>query len=304
MTHRPPLAAIFVVPLIAALVLTLFAWPAAKVGPRDLPVGVVGSQPLAAEGFEVHRYATEAQAREAITEREIYGALAGGKVLVASAASPVVAQLLGHGKPVEDVVPAKKASNALGASVLPLVLGGVLTGLVVSLIGGGLARRTGLLAAGAVLTGVTATFVVQTWLEVVGGDWLANCAVLSLTVLAIAATIAGLHPLFGKAGAALGAATMIFIGNPFSGAATSPELLPSGAGTLGQLLPPGAGANLLRSTGFFDGAAAGGPLTVLVAWTAFGFALLGLSALAHRAAPGALGDDRITRRYAYSSGRS
>ena len=37
--HRPPLAAILVVPLVAALVLTLFAWPAAKVGPRDLDVG-------------------------------------------------------------------------------------------------------------------------------------------------------------------------------------------------------------------------------------------------------------------------
>ena len=56
-THRPPLAAILVVPLIAALILILFAWPSAKVGPRDLPVGVVGAQPFAAPGFEVHRYA-------------------------------------------------------------------------------------------------------------------------------------------------------------------------------------------------------------------------------------------------------
>ena len=59
-THRPPLAAILVVPLIAALVLTLFAWPSAKVGPRDLPVGVVGAQPSPPAGFEVHRYANEA----------------------------------------------------------------------------------------------------------------------------------------------------------------------------------------------------------------------------------------------------
>jgi hypothetical protein len=286
-THRPPLAAILIVPLIAALVLTLFAWPSAKVGPRDLPVGVVGSQPFAADGFDVHRYRSEAEAREAIEAREVYGALAPGKVLVASAAAPTVAQMLTHsaqGAPVEDVVPATKASNALGASVLPLALAGVLTGLVASLIGGGFWRRAGSLVTGAVLTGLGATAIVQSWLDVVGGDWWTNAAVLGLTVLAIAATISGLYALLGKAGIALGSLTMIFLGNPFSGVATSPEMLPTTAGWLGQLLPPGAGGNLLRSTGFFDGAAAGGPLTVLVAWVLFGLTLLGVASLRERRA--------------------
>lgn len=80
-THkRPPLAAILIVPLIAALVLTLFAWPSARMGPRELPVGVAGppalEQKLAAAGdaFAVHRYRDEAAARAAIKDREIYGA--------------------------------------------------------------------------------------------------------------------------------------------------------------------------------------------------------------------------------------
>ena len=281
-THRPPLAAILVVPLIAALILTLFAWPSAKVGPRDLPVGVVGGQPFAAPGFEVHRYGTEAEAREAIEDREIYGALTGSKVLVASAASAPVAQMLTHaaaGAPVEDVVPATTASNALGASVLPLVLGGTLTGIVVAALGGGFWRRAGLIATGSVLTGLAATVIVQSWLGVVSGDWWANSAALSLTVLAIAATVTGLQALLGKLGVALGALTMVFVGNPFSGVATSPEMLPSGAGTLGQLLPPGAGGNLLRSTGFFDGAAAGGHVAVLAAWALLGFTLLAAATL-------------------------
>ena len=76
-----------------------------------------------------------------------------------------------------------------------------------------------------------------------------------------------------------GALTMIFVGNPFSGVATSPEMLPTGAGTLGQLLPPGAGGNLLRSTGFFDGAAASGHIAVLAAWALAGLALLAASRL-------------------------
>jgi hypothetical protein len=286
-SHRPPLAAIVIVPLIAALILTLFAWPNAKVGPRDLPVGVVGSQPFAAPGFAVHRYPSEAAARDAISDREVYGALAGSKVLVASAASAPVAQLLTHaaeGRPVEDVVPAPRAANALGSSVLPLVLGGILTGVVAALLGGGFWRRTGLLVTGSVLTGLGATLIVQSWLGVVGGDWWANGAALSLTVLAISATVAGLHALLGRAGFALAALTMIFIGNPFSGVATSPDLLPTSAGTLGRLLPPGAGGNLLRSTGFFDGAGGGEHIAVLALWALFGLALIALSRL-RRPAP-------------------
>jgi hypothetical protein len=37
---------------------------------------------------------------------------------------------------------------------------------------------------------------------------------------------------------------------------------------IGQLLPPGAGGNLLRSTGFFDGAGGAEHLTVLAVWAA------------------------------------
>jgi hypothetical protein len=67
---------------------------------------------------------------------------------------------------------------------------------------------------------------------------------------------------------------MILVGNPFSAAAAAPELLPQPIGGLGQLMPPGAGANLLRSTGFFDGAGAAEHVAVLVVWT-----LVGLTAL-------------------------
>jgi hypothetical protein len=70
----------------------------------------------------------------------------------------------------------------------------------------------------------------------------------------------------------LGALTMIFIGNPFSGVGAAPELLPGPVGGLGQLLPPGAGGNLLRSTGFFDGAGAGDHAVVLAIWAVAGLA--------------------------------
>lgn len=291
--HRSPAAAILVVPLVVALVLTLFAWPAAKLEPRDLPVGVAGpaaaigpieEQLEAREGaFELHRYAGDAAAREAIEDRDVYGAFVatpqGPKVLTASAGSQAVAQQLTHaadeaGATVEDVVQAGPQATGLASSVLPLVIAGILVGVVAALASSRGLGRAGLVVAGSVLTGLAATAIVQGWLDVIGGDWVANAGVLSITVLAIAATLAGLYAVVGRAGLAIGALTMIFVGNPFSGVGSAPELLPEPAGTIGQLLPPGAGGNLLRSTGFFDGAGASGHLTVLAIWTLAGLSLL------------------------------
>jgi hypothetical protein len=63
---------------------------------------------------------------------------------------------------------------------------------------------------------------------------------------------------------------LMFLGNPFSGAASAPRMLPEPVGTIGQWLPPGAGTTLLRSVSFFDGAAATGPVLTLTWWAALG----------------------------------
>jgi hypothetical protein len=163
---------------------------------------------------------------------------------------------------------------ALGSSVLPLMLVGIVTGVLAALSAPGLVRRAGLLLGGSLLAGLSGALVVQSWLDVVRGDWLANAGVLALTVLAIAATVTGLYAVLGERGALLGALTMVLVGNPFSGVGSAPELLPEPVGGVGQLMPPGAGGNLLRSTGFFDGAAAGGHVAVLATWALAGLALL------------------------------
>jgi len=298
--HRPPAAAILVVPLIVALVLTLFAWPSSRLEPRDLPIGVAGPAPAAdtlerhltaAEGaFDVHRYASDAEARAAIEDREAYGAFvatpSGPTVLTSSAASPAVAQMLTHAAAeqhalVEDVVRTPKAGTGLGSSVLPLVLAGILTGALAALAVSSGAARAGLTVVGSVLAGVASALVADTWLGIVEGSWLANAGAFALTFMAISAAIAGLYALFGRAGLGIGALVMIFIGNPFSAAATAPELLPQPVGGLGQLLPPGAGANLLRSTGFFDGAGAGEHIAVLAIWATAGLAAMLLARFAH-----------------------
>lgn len=291
--HRPsPWIAVLAVPVIVAIALSTFAWSAANLEPRDLPLGVAG--PAEATGpietmlaeqngaFDVHRYADAAAATEAIEDREVYGAVVaapdGQTLLIASAASPTVAGLLRENlaapqATVLDVVPADPDDPrgvAFASMILPLVLAGIIGGVIVSLLGRPGLNQVGILAATAAACGLVTIVMVQGWLGVIEGPWLLNAGVIALAVLAIASVIAGLNALIGPVGIPLGALLIVFVGNPWSGVASAPELLPKAAGFIGQLLPPGAGGNLLRNTAFFDSADSGGQLAVLLVWTVLG----------------------------------
>ncbi|MER6346472.1 ABC transporter permease [Streptomyces sp. NPDC001595] len=287
-----------IAPLIASLALWAFAWPAARTAPRDLPLGVAGPAAATAQveagltrqegAFEIHRYADEAAARDAIEDREVYGAVVvteqGPKLLTATAASPLVAQMLQQavsrqaaatGKPVPtvDVVatPAEDPrGTGLNAAALPLTLAGIAAGALVTLLGLRGLRAVAALAGATALVGIAMTALAHSWLGFLTGDWWTEAGALSLTALAVAGAVAGLAALLGPAGIGVGAALVMLIGNPFSGAASAPEMLPAPAGTIGQWMPPGAGASLLRSVSYFDGAAATGPALTLAWWTVLG----------------------------------
>ncbi|MEV2252880.1 ABC transporter permease [Streptomyces sp. NPDC050147] len=311
---RRMVAVAILVSAVAALALWAFAWPATRTAPRDLPLGVAGTaaataplkSQLADQGgaFDVHQYADEAAAREAVKDRAVYGAVVvtpqGVRLLTATAAGPVVAQLLEQavadqapqGAEVRtiDVVAAPAADprgSALGASVLPLAIAGVAAGAMVTMLGlRGIRAVTSLvLAAGAV--GVVATAVTHSWLGVLTGNWWAEAGVLGLSALAVGGAVAGCAALFGPAGIGAGALTMVLLGNPFSGVTSAPQLLPEPVGFIGQLLPPGAGGTLLRSVSFFDGARVAGPLVTLAVWVLLGLTAVLLGALRRRPAAAA-----------------
>ncbi|MFH8666642.1 ABC transporter permease [Streptomyces anulatus] len=297
--NRRAVAVILLIPLMVTLALWAFAWPAARIAPRDLPVGVAGPASAAQQlqqrfdqrdgAFDVHRFDDEADARAAIEDRTVYGAVVvtpqGPHLLTASAASPVVSQLLREAVTasvpedtpvrVTDVVaapPGDPRGSALGASVLPLALAGMAAGAVVTLLGLRGARAAATLIGAAALVGLAATAVAHSWLGALTGDWWTVAGVLALTVLAIGSAVAGLAALFGPRGIGLGALLMVLLGNPFSGVTSAPELLPEPVGAIGQWLPPGAGGSLLRSVAFFDGSAAGAAVLTLSLWTLFGLA--------------------------------
>ncbi|MFW6091471.1 MAG: hypothetical protein ACODAF_06300 [Actinomycetota bacterium] len=290
--------------LVGALV-TAFAWPASETRPRDVPLAVVAPPGAVAEveqrlssampgAFDVEPAPDAGAARELIADREVYGAIildpAGPpQALTASAASPAVAQMLegvatqlaqqAGGAPapqVEDVVPLPDQDPrgaGLTAAALPMTLGGLAIGLGMSFTVAGARRVVAGALVAATATGLIAALVVQVWLGSLDGNYWVNAGVIALAVAAVSVALIGLYAALGRPGIGLGALVMLLLGNPLSGVPTAPEMLPNGWGAFGQLLPPGASGTLLRSTAFFDGAAAGGPLLVLTAWLAGGLLL-------------------------------
>lgn len=292
--------------ILLSVIMIAFAWPATRSSVHDIPIAVAGppaataqvAQQLEAKrpgAFDVTIVDGTAAAERLILDREVYGAIdvSSGKpqLIIASAASPVVAQALQQvalalggtdpGAAVRDLVPlpAEDPRGAgLSAGALPLVLGGIAAaGLLTGLIAGAARRLAGALAF-AVTGGLALTAILQFWLGSVEGSYWLNAGAVALGIAATALTILGLESLLGVAGLGLGAASMMLLGNPLSGLASAPEMLPSGWGAFGQFLPPGAAGSLLRSTAFFDGHAAAADVWVLLGWAALGLVLAGLGA--------------------------
>lgn len=301
--YRTVLLASTALAVVAVAAVLAFAWPAARIAPRGLPVGIVGVSPAAQHavvalddaqpgGFDFRLYPDADAARSAIEHRTVYGAFAvttgAVTVLEADAAAPTVAQLLTtaggrvaeHGRVplrVVDVVPLSAddpRGTVLSSALLPLTIcASVLAAAVAIVMGMRSAwRQVVVLAVVSGVIGLGVYVIAQTFLGALPHEPVASWAALSLTVLAMAVTAAGLAALVGPVGLGLAAAVMVFVGNAFAGTTSAPELLPGAAHHLGQWLPPGAGANLLRSTAYFDGAGSAGHLTVLLVWVVVGSA--------------------------------
>jgi len=111
---------------------------------------------------------------------------------------------------------------------------------------------------------------ILSWFDVSAGHFWDEFSAISLTITASALVVAGLVRLLGAAGVGLGALLLVIVGNPLSGIATSPRLLPAPWGEFGQWLPTGAGGTLLRTVAYFPGAPVWAPLLILLGWAVLG----------------------------------
>ncbi|GAA3028971.1 hypothetical protein [Microbacterium dextranolyticum] len=262
--------------------------------------------------FDLQRVDDRGAAVTAIERREVYGAILAGatpEVLTASAANITANQMLmslagaletqtnqaaaaaasAAGAPapahiavtVTDVVPLASSDprgTGLAAAMFPLVMGGMIGGIVISMLIVGAMRRVVAVLIYSALGGVALTGILAGWFGALQGDFWVEAAVIALALAAIAAPITGAVALIGRPGIAVGPVVMLLFANPISSATMPREFLPGAWGAVGQLFPPGAAATLLRDASYFPQADASLGWLVLTAWTVGG---LLLSVLGH-----------------------
>ena len=253
--------------------------------------------------FVVTTAATRDDAVDLIESRSVYGAIVFGpqpEVLTASAASPPVAQMLSALAPglqaqltaaaqaqgielpspitvtVTDVVPLAAADPrgaAIAASSFPLVLGGMLGGIIASIVIVGAWRRVAAVVVFSLGGGAALVGILQGWFGVLQGDALVTAAAMSLALLSISAVTVGAVSILGRPGIAVGPIVFLLVANPISAAAQPIEFLAAPWGAVGQWFPPGAAATLVRELSYFPAANTLFPWLVLAAWAAAGLLL-------------------------------
>lgn len=272
-----------------AVVVLAFLWPSVTSKVQEVPVAVVGDNPALtsqlSSTFDVSTVADRVTAVAQIQAREVYGAVIAGptpEVLTASANGTVVSQMFTGiastlNTTVTDVVPLA-SSDARGAGLsamaFPLVIGGIVGGVIISMLVKGMWRRLLATAVYGVGAGIVVVGITQGWFGILQGAFVPNIAAAGMSVLAVSALIVGLTSVIGPAGIGVAAVLMMFIGNQISGAAQPWQFLPQPWGVVGQFFPPGAGATLLRNLSYFPNASTAQAWSVLAAWIAVGVAFM------------------------------
>ena len=289
-----------------ALITLAFTWPTVTSDAKDLPIAVAG--PAAATApfeqglderapgvFDVATVADRSAAIDLIETREVYGAVVlggspeiltatAGSALVAqqlAALSPVLAEQIGAPVPVTDVVPLGSGDPRgaiLGLVTLPLVIGGMIGGILVSILVVGVWRRVAAVAASAVFGGLVVAGVLQGMFGAIEGSYLVNAGIIGLAIFGIASTIVGFVSLVGRRGIAIGPVLFLLIANPIAAAAQPWQMLLAPWGAIGQWMPPGAAAALLRDESYFPRADTTQLWLALTSWAVLG---LVLSAVGH-----------------------
>jgi hypothetical protein len=295
-TPWPRIVAIgFALAAAVAVILLAFSWPNVTAAAKDLPVAIVGpsaqvqqlENAIEKQSPGAIKFRTADSRDDAITlikSRTVYGAIVLAQkpeVLTATAASPVVSQLLSAAAAqlqgeVTDVVPLASTDPrgaGLASAAFPLVIGGLLGGIATSLIIVGVWRRLAALLVYGVVGGFGLTGILQAWFGALQGGYLVNTIAVGLTLLAVSATVVGLVSILGRPGIGVSAVIFILIANPISAAAIPLEFLVAPWGAVGQWFPPGAAATLLRDLSYFPAANLAFAWLVLTGWAVAGLLL-------------------------------
>ena len=173
-----------------------------------------------------------------------------------SAADPVVDAALA-GPKVIDVVPLSEDDPhgaGLAGAALPLTMGGILGGMLLSNMVRGTGRRLLGVVVYAVVGGLVMVLVLDTWFGFAPAPTFELWGAITLSLAATVALIVGLHGALGGPGLGIGALITMFIGNPIAAVQSPREFLPGPFGEIGQLFVPGATGTLVRDLSYFPDA--------------------------------------------------
>jgi len=257
---------------------------------------------LSPGGFEARQRPDEKGARRDIADTSAYGAVvlpASGpaRVLTAGAAGPSVQQLVSRdlgqvartaGRTVRevDLAPLPSGDRAGQSSyvyqfglLIPSVIGSIglylfgrrlrLWFRVTAAVGFAvLASGLGVL----VLDGVLGSLTGSPWTL-----WAAGASAATVFML----TMAAVHALLGMPGTAVGAGTLLVVGNAANGSSVPVPLLPEVYRQIAPWLPNGAAIRAFRNDVYFSGHGMGQPFLALALWTAGALTVLLLADLLH-----------------------
>jgi len=306
----PVLQISIMVTVIVSTILTIFAWPVATATPHKLPIGVSSTDPNVASvlqtnfdetqpgAFKFIDYKSVAEAKRAISHREVYGALIlnrKAQVLIASGASPAVAQLLtsisvklgqqltqgngGHQLIFESVDLAPLGTKdprgaGLSAGSLPLIIAGIVVGILGSMRLKRRAQKFAVAGIAGVAASLSIVAILNLWLGSLQGNYFLEALVVAVGIAAVALTVMGAAGIAKRAGLLTIIGLFFIVGNPLAAVSMPEEFYPSDLATFGQLLPLGAEVNLLRRISYFPEASTLTQWLTLVGWLAIGAALV------------------------------
>ena len=278
--------------------------------PHDVAVGVVAPQPMvdqltqgfaqnAPGAFTFTTYATEAEARAAVDQRDVVAALivgqAGPTLVVAGAAGDAIAGgvtaaftsvFAQQGQTLSvQVVHPFGTGDPHGIILFFLLLATVITSVVAGVLavfGAPQARWleiTTVVVVYAVCAGIVGALTASWIANDYGGAILALMGLLAVVSLAIGLVMAACARLAGPAGVGLGVLIVVLIGLISSGGPLGSAFLPDAYRLVGPWLPIEPAYSAIRGALYFGGAGLATPLLVLGAWIVIGLAGLAASEL-------------------------
>ena len=171
-----------------------------------------------------------------------------------------------------DIVPAHSPKFDIAQLALPLALGGILGGVMISRLVRGRWLQLAALGVYSLVAGGTLYLIIQNWFDLLPAQFGLITSALSLGIFATASFIVGSYARFGMRGVAIAGAFTMLVANPLSGMAIPSLFLPEPWGVVGQWLTIGAAGTLLRTVTYFPSAEVLTPVVVLCAWSVMGVA--------------------------------